>query len=171
MMAVKPDNPGNFGKYKLKNAKALQKKVDAYFIAQDNHVTTALVGTGPNAMVRSFPDPQPYTWTGLARAIGLSGRQAILNYMDRDEFAPILREARMRIEEQWEAKLHRLGNNNGIMFALMNNTSPENGQWDNKVTQTVNMGGQAGNPIEIKHNVDDLTEDQLKAIEAVLIRK
>jgi len=162
------NSSGNFGYYKIKTPEELQAKVNAYFHEQDNHLTTALVGTGQNAEIRTFPDPQPYTWTGLALAIGLSGRKAILNYCERDGYAPILRAARMKIEAQWESKLARLGNNNGIIFALTNNTVEEN-RYVNKTEQDVNMGGQPGNPIEIK--TDHLTEDQLKAIEAILMKK
>ena len=167
MAATKPDNPGNFGYYKIKTPEELQQKVNAYFDECDRHQTRALVGTGPNAEVRTFPDPKPYTWTGLALAIGLAGRKSILNYCERDGYAPILRAARMKIEAQWEEKLQRLGNNNGVMFALTNNTIAEN-RYVNKTEQDVNLGGQAGNPVEVKHTADDLTEEQLLAIQAIL---
>lgn len=169
MAATGPDNTRCLGHYKIQTPEELQLRVDAYFDAQDHHETRALVGTGQFAEIRTFPDPQPYTWIGLARAIGLGGRQSLINYSTRDEFAPILRQARLRIEEQWEAKLQRLGNNNGIVFALTNNTVAED-RYVQKTEQDINLGGQAGNPVQlVAATLDKLSEHDLERIEGIML--
>lgn len=155
----------NFGCYQIENAEILQAKVDAYFTACDEHMSLLMITANGEKLYEL--QPQPYTWTGLAIAVGLSGRQAINNYAERDEFYPVLLKARLKIQEQWEGKLQRLGNNNGVMFNLTNNTLREE-QFVNKTTVDQNVGGQPGNPLKIEHTADDLSEAQLKAIEAIL---
>ena len=87
--------------------------------------------------------------------------------MERDEFYPILLEARLKIQEQREGKLQRLGNNNGVMFNLTNNTLREE-QFVNKAVVDQNLGGQPGNPIEVKQNIDDPPEEALLKMKEVL---
>ncbi|MCX7772294.1 MAG: DNA-packaging protein [Clostridia bacterium] len=160
---------GNFGKYKIKTPEELREKIEAYFKACDEHQTKMLLGQGANAKVESVPDPQPYTVTGLALAVGLSSRLSLLGYAERDGFAEVLEEARAKIEAQWESKLSRLGNNNGVMFALMNNS--KFGGWANKSQQDLNVGGQTGNPLQVNSTVETvhkLSEDQLEQIEKIL---
>lgn len=150
------------GVYKIKTAEELQTRVDAYFESCDNNKEIRYTAKGQPFEVAA---PKPYTWTGLARACGLSGRQALNNYEDRDQFYPILRMARLKVREQWEEGLYRLGNNNGVMFNLTNNISDED-QYVHKTVVDQNIGGQPGNPVELK--TDDLSEEQLKRIEAIL---
>lgn len=160
-------NNGCFGKFKIETPEKLQTLVDAYFDACDAHMSDQLVGAGANAVVLRVPDPKPYTWTGLALAVGLSGRQAIFKYTQRDGFDEVLLAARMRIQEQWEGKLQRLGNNGGVMFALTNNTIGEE-KYESSTKSDVNIGGQVGNPLLVDVTTLGLTEEQLKTLEGVL---
>jgi hypothetical protein len=158
---------GSTGIYKIQTPEELQALVDSYFKSCDEHTVRKLVGTGKDAQIMTVPEPEPYTWTGLALAVGLSGRQALINYRGRDEFAPILNTARAKIQAQWESKLQRLGNNNGVQFALTNNTLIEGDEYRSK--QDINLGGQSDNPVHmIKHSADDLTEEQLRKIREIL---
>lgn len=158
----------NFGHYKLKTPEELQAKVDAYFSECDNHTKKALVGTGANAVVKRVPDPRPYTWIGLARAVGLEGRQSLLNYVERDGYGEILMKARLKIEQQWEEALHRPANNRGVMFNLTNNTIGANRYKDK---QEFDLGGQKDNPIEVKKEIDykNLPLEALLEIEKIIL--
>jgi hypothetical protein len=155
----------NFGRYQIKTAEELEAKVSAYFKECDEH--QQLVHITPNGDRIYELQPQPYTWTGLALAVGLSGRNAINNYFERDEFYPVLLAARLKIQAQWESKLQRLGNNNGVMFNLTNNTLKEE-QFVNKTIVDQNLGGQPGNPVEVKQNIDDLPEEALEKIKELI---
>lgn len=156
------ENAPHFGKYKIKTPEELQAKVDSYFDSCDKHKTSTLVGTGANAVIMEVPDPQPYTMAGLALHVGLTSRQALLNYAERDGFDEVLRVARMRIMAHTEAKLHRPGNNNGIIFALSNNF-----RQDFQTEKNINVSGGLNNtntdltnmpPEERKKRLEELLE-------------
>jgi hypothetical protein len=152
------------GKYKIATADELQARVDSYFNKCDENRTIKYTAQG---VPYEILDPKPYTWTGLALAVGLSGRSALLKYWHRDEFYPVLLEARLKVQEQWESCLHRLGNNGGAMYNLSNNTLNDE-QYVNKTIVDQNLGGQPGNPLEIKQSVDDLPEDVLERMKELL---
>ena len=154
-----------FGKYMIKTPEELQARVTSYFKECDEH--QQLVHITPNGDRIYELQPQPYTWTGLALAVGLSGRTALNNYFERDQFYDVLLAARLKIQAQWEGKLQRLGNNNGVMFNLTNNTLKEE-QFVNKTIVDQNLGGQPGNPVEVKQNIDDLPEEALEKMKELL---
>jgi len=155
------DNSRCLGKYKIKTPEELQERIDSYFKACDTNRTDKLLGDGANAIVSEVPDPIPYTLTDLALHIGLrGGRQSILNYQERDGFDEIIEEAKLKILSQWERRLARVGNNSGAQFYVTNNAK---GYIDQK---NVNVGGQPGNPIEVKVETN-LSEEQLAQIEAI----
>lgn len=89
----------------------------------DNYFKTALKGE--------------YTITGLALALGLKSRQAIINYQDKPEFTDMIVEAKLRIEQDYEESLRKHGRS-GEIFGL------KNFGW--RDSQDVNMGGQPDNP-------------------------
>lgn len=76
-------------------------KIDKYFDKCDN-------------------DNKPYTMSGLALSLGID-RRTLLNYSKNEEFFPLIKEARQRVETQLEECLYRLGNNSGVIFNLKNN--------------------------------------------------
>lgn len=155
----------DLGRYKIQSAEELKNRVDAYFKECDEHMAIAYID--PVSFAKTYKhEPQPYTWTGLALHIGLGGRQSLSNYKGVPEFETILKVARLKIQSQWEGKLQRLGNNSGVMFAIINNPVDEGDAYAN--TQVLNVGGQAGNPVEIKSITGELSEEQLKAMEAIL---
>ena len=65
--------------------------------------------------------PKPPTVTGLALALGLKSRQALLNYQNREEFNDAVTRAKLRIEEYAERRLFDRDGVNGAKFSLMNN--------------------------------------------------
>jgi len=143
--------------YKFKTPQELQDKVNAYFEACDNHKTMKLVGL---SLVLA-PDPKPYTFTGLALAIGLSSRNALLQYVnpERGDYYEIIKEARSKVHVQWEEKLQRLGNNGGVMFNLVNAVTESERAYTNK--QEVNIGGQPDNPLLVNDVTANLTVEQM----------
>ena len=82
-------------------ANDMQKIIDAYFNMCDEK-------------------DKPYTISGLAYALNMT-RQSILNYSKDAEFFDTIKKAKLRIEQQLEENLYRLGNNSGIIFNLKNN--------------------------------------------------
>ena len=65
--------------------------------------------------------PKPPTVTGLALALGLASRQALLNYQNREEFNDTVTRAKLRIEEYAEQRLFDRDGVNGAKFSLINN--------------------------------------------------
>lgn len=61
--------------------------------------------------------PEPPTITGLALFIGFSSRQQFEDHEKKPRFAPTLRRARLKIEAEYEKKLH-LTSAAGAIFAL-----------------------------------------------------
>lgn len=64
---------------------------------------------------------KPATVTGLALFLGLTSRQALLNYQARDGFRPIIERAKMRVQAYCEERLFDRDGVNGAKFSLQNN--------------------------------------------------
>lgn len=92
---------GNQNAAKYKTQEQLQQAIDKYFDDCDKK-------------------DKHYTMTGLAIALGID-RMTLLRYGDKDLFAPLIKNAKARVEERLEDCLYRLGNNSGIIFNLKNN--------------------------------------------------
>lgn len=63
---------------------------------------------------------KPYTMSGLAYYLEID-RRTLLNYSKDEEYFPLIKKARDRVQMQLEEGLYRLGNNSGIIFNLKNN--------------------------------------------------
>ena len=61
---------------------------------------------------------KPPTVTGLALALGFTGRQALLDYQARPEFADTVTRAKSRCEEYAESRLYDKDGANGAKFSL-----------------------------------------------------
>ena len=94
-------NIGNTYALKYKTKEELQKGIDKYFDDCDK-------------------DNKPYTISGLALSLDID-RRTLLNYGEREEFFPLIKRAKARVENMLEENLYRLGNNSGIIFNLKNN--------------------------------------------------
>ena len=60
----------------------------------------------------------PPTVTGLAVALGFSGRQALLNYQAKKQFVDTITRAKARCEEYAEQRLYDRDGANGAQFSL-----------------------------------------------------
>lgn len=106
-----------------KTVEEMQVKIDEYFKDCDG----AYVKDGEGNLLtdkHGHPvktKPRPYTITGLALALGFTGRQALLNYEDKPEFIDTIRKAKARVEQYAEERLFDRDGANGAKFNLSNN--------------------------------------------------
>lgn len=104
---------------KWKSVKAMQEAIDAYFKKCEGE---PLIVDG-SAAVDKYGVPiiinvKPPTVTGLALALGFTGRQALLDYQARPEFADTVMRAKSRCEEYAESRLYDKDGANGAKFSL-----------------------------------------------------
>ena len=121
-MAVK-GNTYRVGKYIYRTVEELQKKVDEYFKSCDGEIFKDKNG---EYVFDKFGKPvwinkKPPTVTGLALYLGFGGRQALLNYQNRDMFKDTITIAKSRIEEYVEGRLFDKDGVTGAKFSLVNN--------------------------------------------------
>ena len=105
-----------------KTPEDMQKVIDKYFedcngeyIIVDGCAVTDKAGNPVKTKER------PFTITGLALALGFSGRQALLNYEGKPEFVDTVKRAKSRIEQYAEERLFDKDGVNGAKFNLSNN--------------------------------------------------
>lgn len=118
----------------------MQKAIDAYFEGLRSKVATDDNGgviTDPKGNVIILPEKPPTT-AGLCRALGFNSRQTLLNYRKIGEYADIVDDAMLRIEEYTEARLFDRDGANGAKFSLANNF-----KWSNEKKVTFE-GGDSG---------------------------
>ena len=106
-----------------KTVEEMQVRIDAYFNSCYGEYITDDEG---NLMTdkQGYPvmtKPRPLTITGLALALGFSGRQALLNYEDKPKFMDTIKRAKSRIEQYAEERLFDKDGVNGAKFNLSNN--------------------------------------------------
>lgn len=108
---------------KFDNAGDLQKKVDEYFVwakEENNGLKTI---------------------TGLALFLGFESRQSIYDYEKDGTFSYIIKNARLRVEEGYEERLHG-AIPTGAIFAL------KNMGWKDKVENEIS--GPDGKPVQFQ---------------------
>lgn len=108
---------------KYKTVDALQAAIDAYF--QDCQGKPLLDKDG-TAVTDKYGEPviigaHPPTVTGLALALGFTGRQALLNYQGRKQFMDTITRAKSRCEEYAESRLFDRDGSRGAQFSLEHN--------------------------------------------------
>lgn len=105
---------------KWKSVKAMQEAIDAYF--KDCEGTPFIDDNGfvvrDKYGVPIIINAKPPTITGLALALGFTGRQALIDYQARPEFADTVTRAKARCEEYAEARLYDRDGANGAKFSL-----------------------------------------------------
>lgn len=129
--------------------------------------------TNRQGVVVNDPDPEPYTIAGMQLATGLadSSWRAYRNGT-YPEMAPVIDWAMKRLIAQWTALTARPSNNGGAIFYLCNIT--RNMEEPFQSTMSVNVGGQAGNPIQTvtrtdKDRLAECSTEELEAIERILM--
>ena len=104
---------------KWKSVKAMQEAIDAYFKSCEG---TPLMIDGDVATDKYgrpiILDEKPPTVTGLALSLGFTGRQALIDYQGRPEFADTVTRAKSRCEEYAESRLYDKDGANGAKFSL-----------------------------------------------------
>lgn len=104
---------------KWRSVSAMQKAIDAYFEQCEGE---PLIIDGEQQRdkygVPIVINAKPPTVTGLALALGFTGRQALLDYQGRPEFADTVTRAKARCEEYAERRLYDKDGANGAKFSL-----------------------------------------------------
>ena len=123
----------------------MQKIIDQYFIDCEGKVLNDQEG---NPMIDKWGNPiiigdRPPTITGLALALGLNSRQALLNYQGRAEFNDTITRAKTRVEAYAEERLFDKDGANGAKFSLANNFA----NWADK--RDIDLGNKDNKPFEI----------------------
>ena len=84
------------------------------------------------------------TITGLALFLGFNSRQSMLDYEKKEEFSCTIKNARLRIEHEYEKQLH-LDKCTGAIFALKNfgwKDKTEDKLEDKNRTPVININGE-----------------------------
>ena len=105
---------------KYQSVKQMQKAIDVYFRSCEGEL---FIGDDGCAVRDKYGVPiiinaKPPTITGLALALGFTGRQALIDYQARPEFADTVTRAKARCEEYAEARLYDRDGANGAKFSL-----------------------------------------------------
>lgn len=140
-----------------KTVDELQKAIDAYFEScegrplrdDDGHVLTDKHG---NPVIVG---EKPPTVTGLALALGFSGRQTLLNYQGRKAFVDTITRAKSRCEAYTEGRLYDRNGSRGAEFSLKYNFRWEDPQLERleKLRADKNSGG--GLTVSLEGEVSD----------------
>ena len=107
---------------KYKTVEEIQEKIDEYFEKCKGKVFE--LNGEPVMNKYGMPiiiDAEPPTVTGLALALGFTGRQALLNYQAKEEFVDTITRAKARVEHYAEMRLFDKDGANGAKFSLANN--------------------------------------------------
>lgn len=105
---------------KYKSVKAMEEAIAAYFKECEGH---PFVGDDGCAVIDKYGQPvivgaKPPTVTGLALALGFTGRQALIDYQGRAEFTDTITRAKAKCEEYAESRLYDKDGANGAKFSL-----------------------------------------------------
>lgn len=108
---------------KYKTVEELQAAIDAYFTACKGK---PLLDENGTAVTDKYGEPviigaHPPTVTGLALALGFSGRQALLNYQAKPKFMDTITRAKSRCEAYAEERLFDRDGARGAQFSLEHN--------------------------------------------------
>lgn len=108
---------------RYKTPEEMQKAIDEYFESCEGEILTDADG---NVILNKYGLPvrigeKPPTVTGLALALGFTGRQALLNYQARPRFVDTVTRAKSRIEQYTEERLFDKDGVQGAKFSLTNN--------------------------------------------------
>lgn len=125
---------------KYKNVKELELLIEAYFrscweqkIDMFGNPIFLKDKSGKKTDSPVMVQKEPYTVTGLARAIGMS-RQLLIDYEKKDQFLDTIKRAKQMCEEYAERSLYVGKNPTGAIFNLKNNW-----KWKDK-TETEHSG-------------------------------
>lgn len=102
---------------KISDVQVMKNKIDAYF----ENCPDFVVLSAFNKITGEFVEYKKYTptMTGLALYLGFVSRQSMLDYEKKPEFSGTIKNARLRIEHEYEKQLY-MDKCTGAIFALKN---------------------------------------------------
>ncbi|MCM1338899.1 MAG: DNA-packaging protein [Muribaculaceae bacterium] len=102
---------------KISNLEELQNKINSYFDNCPDYITISAF----NKSTGDFVEYKKYTptMTGLALHLGFTSRKAMYDYEQNSEFCDTIKNARLRIEHEYEKQLY-MDKCTGAIFALKN---------------------------------------------------
>lgn len=108
---------------KYKTVEELQAAIDAYFEDCQGH---PLLDDSGGVVTDKYGSPviigaHPPTVTGLALALGFTGRKQLLDYQGRKAFCNTITRAKARCEEYAESRLFDRDGARGAQFSLEHN--------------------------------------------------
>lgn len=105
---------------KWKSVKAMQEAIDAYFKGCEGEPVLDDEGNAVRDKngVPIIINAHPPTVTGLALALGFTGRKQLIDYQGREEFCNTITRAKARCEEYAESRLYDRDGANGAKFSL-----------------------------------------------------
>lgn len=108
---------------RYKTVEEMQAKIDAYFT---DCAGEPLLDENGTAITDKYGEPviigaHPPTVTGLALALGFTGRQALLNYQAKKQFMDTITRAKSRCGEYAESRLYDRDGARGAQFSLEHN--------------------------------------------------
>jgi len=101
------------------NEAELEKAIEDYFV----HIQglKQLVPDEKGSITEVWTrNPEPATVTGLALFLGFESRQSIYDYEGNGLFSYIIKNARLRVEHEYEKRLTTAQSPTGAIFALKN---------------------------------------------------
>lgn len=104
---------------KYSSVDEMQAAIDAYFTECEGK--PLLDADGNPVLYKGYPvivGAKPPTVTGLALALGFTGRQALLDYQARKQFADTITRAKSRCEAYAESRLYDKSGTTGAQFSL-----------------------------------------------------
>lgn len=116
----------------FKTVEDMQTAIDEYFTYCDNRVVQGYDNKTNEQF--AYISPEPYTMAGLAYHIGMD-RRSLINYKERTEFFPAIKDAREKVEMDIERRMNDKGTfTPGLIFNLKNNF-----QWKDEFKQDVTL--------------------------------
>lgn len=102
---------------KISNVQEMQNKINDYFVNCPDFITLSAF----NKFTGQFVEYKKYTptMTGLALHLGFSSRQSMLDYEKKPEYSCTIKNARLRVEHEYEKQLY-MDKCTGAIFALKN---------------------------------------------------
>lgn len=102
---------------KIPSVEVMQNKINDYFATGPDYI----IMTAFDKQTGKFVEYKKYTptITGLALYLGFTSRKAMYDYEQKKEFCDTIKNARLRIEHEYEKQLH-LDKCTGAIFALKN---------------------------------------------------
>jgi len=115
---AKPTGNPNGRPLLYKTVEEMAVAIDEYFDYCDNRMKQIHSKEGESY---GISNPEPYTMSGLAYALGMD-RRTLIDYKNRDEFLPTIKRARDRVESDVEKRMNDKETfTPGLIFNAKNN--------------------------------------------------